>query len=88
MDSVVIMRFYKTTENGYIYLIGVGNGGTEITEEEYGTILEAINNKPQATDTKDYLLKEDLTWEEYEVEPVEDEPTAEEIVNILTGEEE
>lgn len=82
------MRYYKTVKNGYIYLVGVGNGGTEITEEEYDTILEVVHNKPQATDTKDYLLKEDLTWEEYEIEPVEPEPTAEEIINILTGESE
>lgn len=82
------MRYYKVTENGYIMSIGTGMSGIEITEEEYNTILDVVQNKPMSTETTDYMLKEDLTWEAYEVEPVEDEPTAEEIINILTGEEE
>lgn len=82
------MRYYKVTENGYIMSIGTGMSGIEITEEEYNTILDVVQNKPMSTETTDYMLKEDLTWEAYEVEPVEDEPTAEEIINILTGEQE
>lgn len=88
MDSVVIMRFYKTTENGYIMSVGAGTSGVEITREEYDIILDVIHNKPMSTETTDYMLKEDLTWEEYEIEPVEPEPTEEEIINILTGESE
>lgn len=80
------MKYYKITSNGYIISIGTGNGGTEITEEEYNEILSVIRNKPTPTKTTDYMLKEDLTWEAYTIEPVEPEPTAEEIVNILTGE--
>lgn len=82
------MRYYKVTENGYIMSIGVGTSGVEITREEYDIILDVIHNKPASVEGTDYMLKEDLTWEAYEVEPVEDEPTTEEIVNILTGESE
>lgn len=66
------MRFYKIVENDYIFSIGTGNSGTEITETEYNEILTAIRNKPEATETTDYRLKTDLTWESYEKEPVTD----------------
>ena len=81
------MRFYKDIQNGFIAAIGTGGGGVEITETEYETILEAIRNKPSRTDTTDYHLREDLTWEEYErIEPPdESEPSAEEVVDILLG---
>lgn len=80
------MKYYKITSNGYIISIGTGNGGTEITEEEYNEIFSVIRNKPTPTETTDYMLKEDLTWEAYVIEPVEPEPTAEELLDILTGE--
>ncbi|MBR2880783.1 MAG: hypothetical protein IKB96_00260 [Prevotella sp.] len=81
------MRYYKDLQDGYIVAIGTGGGGVEITETEYETILEAIRNKPSRTDTTDYHLREDLTWEEYErIEPPDDtEPSAEEVVDILLG---
>ena len=80
------MGYYKTIHDGYIYSIGTGNGGTEITESEYNEILTVIHNKPQATETTDYMLKADLTWEAYEMEPApEPEPTAEEVLDILLG---
>lgn len=78
------MRYYKHTSNGYIVSIGTGHGGTEITESEYNTILSVIANKPVATETTDYMLKEDLTWEEYEMEtPPEDGATPEELIEML-----
>ena len=80
--------WFKIIDNGYICGIGKGNTGTEITEEEYNTILSIIQTKPQSTATTDYRLKEDLTWEEYEVEPTPeppDLPTAEEALSILLG---
>ena len=64
------MRYYKNVDNGYILSIGTGNGGTKITESEYNEIMSIIQAKPQATETVDYRLKEDLTWESYEVEPL------------------
>lgn len=63
------MRYYKNINNGYILAIGTGGGGTEITEDEYGEIMTVIRNKPQRTETTDYRLRTDLTWEQIEVEP-------------------
>lgn len=80
------MRHYKVTDNGYILSVGTGNNGQEITETEYNEIMSVIQNKPMTTETTDYMLKEDLTWEAYQIEPVEPEPTTEELLNILTGE--
>lgn len=83
------MRYYKNIADGYIMSFGIGNGGTEITEQEYNEIMEVIQNAPQETNTIGYMLKADLTWEAYEKEPVEvDDATAEELLNILTGESE
>jgi len=63
------MNYYKQIENSYIIAIGTGGGGTEITAAEYDEIMAVIHNKPPATETIDYRLKEDLTWEQYQVEP-------------------
>lgn len=78
------MNYYKMINSGYITAIGTGTGGEEITEQEYNTILNVIRNKPQATETTDYALKTDLTWEAYTIEPVpEPDPTPEEIAEAL-----
>lgn len=82
------MKHYKVTDNGYILSVGTGNNGQEITETEYNEIMSAIQNKPMTTETTDYMLKEDLTWEAYQIKPVEPEPTTEELLDILTGESE
>lgn len=82
------MRLYKRVTDGFIMSIGQGNGGEEITFEEYNAIMNAIANKPQATETTDYKLKDDLTWEAYIIEPVEEDTTAEELLNVLLGEDE
>lgn len=68
------MRFYKSIESDYITAIGTGGGGVEITETEYNEIMSVIQNKPPRTETTDYHLKEDLTWEAYEreEEPMDD----------------
>jgi len=67
--------------------VGVGMGGTEISEAEYNTILSVIHNKPKATETIDYRLKEDLTWEAYEVEPPDPDPDIDDLTafEILMG---
>lgn len=62
------MKYFKQISDGYIVCIGTG-GGTEITETEYNEILSIIHDKPPATETTDYRLREDLTWEAYEVLP-------------------
>lgn len=83
------MRYYKQIENGNIIAIGTGGGGVEITETEYNAILSVIRNKPPRTETTDYHLKTDLTWEEYErPSDPESEPSDEdkaEAYDILTG---
>lgn len=84
------MRYYKAIENGYITAIGTGGGGTEITAQEYDQIMSIIQNKPPRTETTDYHLREDLTWEAYErpADPIDDEPLeAEEALDVLMGEE-
>lgn len=82
------MRYYKAINNGYITAIGIGGGGTEITETEYNTIMYLIQDKPPRTANTDYHLREDLTWEEYEriePDPEEEELDAEEALRIITG---
>lgn len=61
---------YKIIEDGYIVGIGENIGGEEITEEEYEEIMNVINNK-QRQEGKGYKLKEDLTWEEYDLPVIE-----------------
>ena len=43
-------RYYKQTDGMYILAIGVGAGGTEITEAEYNTLLAEIRSKAQLVD--------------------------------------
>ena len=78
-------RYYKYVHDGYISGIGVGATGTEIEEEEFNTILSVIHAKPARTDTTDYKLREDLTWEPYPVDPPSDEIDAEEALAIIMG---
>lgn len=83
------MRFYKLIEGNYIVAIGTGGGGVEITEAEHNSIMAVIQSKPPRTETTDYHLKTDLTWEEYErPSDPESEPSDEEkaeAYDILTG---
>ena len=81
------MRFYEIIQDGYILAIGTGNGGTEITESEYNAILDIIHTKPAATETTDYRLKTDLTWEQYAVDPPDPDPDIDdsELLDILMG---
>lgn len=69
------MRYYKIINSSYLIAVGHGSGGTEITEAEYSNLLEVIHNKPNAPDSYDYRLREDLEWELYELPiiPTEDE---------------
>ena len=79
-------RFYKSENSGYIDMIGTGGGGVEITESEYNNLLSTLHSKPSETETIGYRLKTDLTWEQYEKEPMsEPDPTPEEALSILLG---
>ena len=78
--------FYKIITNGYITVIGTGNGGTEITEEEYNSLLDHIRNCPEAPSGYGYRLKEDLTWELYELPVVPDEEiSSDELLTMIEG---
>lgn len=81
------MRYFEHIDNGYILAIGTGNGGTEITESEYNIIFDIIHNKPAATETTDYRLKTDLTWEPYAIDPPDPDPELDdsEALDILLG---
>ena len=67
------MEYFKTVIDGIIYGIGKSEKGN-ITEAEYNAILSVIKSKPPVTETTDCRLREDLTWEEYSVEPPDPEP--------------
>lgn len=66
------MRYYKHIENDYVLYIGTGPGGEEIKAEEYAQILDTIRSRPTAEAGYGYRLKADLTWELYELPPVEE----------------
>ena len=57
--------------DGYIVCYGNGAGGNEITPEEEAELFHALDTKPMPTETTDYKLKDDYSWEAYEVPPPE-----------------
>ena len=71
--------YQKNTVNGYITSLVSGVSDGNITQEEYQTILSVIRAKPTPPQGFDYRLREDLTWELYElpVVPPEDEEATE-----------
>jgi len=44
------MRYYKLIEENKLIAIGTGSGGTEITKEEYETLLAEIREKASLVD--------------------------------------
>jgi len=81
---------FKIVIDGYIAALTNG-GGTEITESEYNTIMQKIQNKPTDPEGYTYKLRADnLEWELVELPPVEPEPLTDEealtrYANSLTG---
>ena len=78
--------YQKNTENGYIVSIVKGVTDGNITEEEYNAILSVIHNKPAPPEGYDYRLKENLTWELYElpiVQPEDEEATEDDYKSAL-----
>lgn len=76
--------YYKLTKDGYITVIGTGEGGTPITEEEYENIQNVLQSRPTADEGYVYRLKEDLTWEMVEATVVEDEDSEISGIELLT----
>lgn len=70
--------FYKYINDRYIIGVGTGSGGEKITEKEYNSILEKINNRPEAPEGFSYRLTTAMEWELCEVPKTE--PTTEEII--------
>ena len=68
-----MVRHYKYVNDGYVIMVGVGAGFTEISAEEYQTIINAIRNKPADNEKIGYRLKENLTYEAYELPKIEEE---------------
>lgn len=92
------MKYFKIIVDGYVIGIGTGLDGDEITEQEYAEIYAAIQSRPTPPEGKDYRIKTDLTWEEYDLPPApEPEPSTpedqiaelesglDEVVTILEG---
>lgn len=61
--------FKKYEKDGYIICLGTGK---EISEEEYNTILQKINNRPQAPESYTYCLTSALEWELKKIPPKDD----------------
>ena len=83
------MRYYKQLSDNYILAIGTGDGGEEITEQDYNEIMSVIQSCPNEKG-KGYRLKTDMTWEEYDLPPMpepsdDDEISTDEALNILLG---
>ena len=85
--------FAKIIENGFITAIGTGIAGAEITESEYNTIMQKIQNKPTDPSGYTYKLRADtLEWELVELPPapepsedVDDSEALTRYANELTG---
>lgn len=81
------MRYFEVQKDGYILGVGKGLFGTEIDESRYNAVLAALPLKPPATETTDYRLKLDLTWEPYPIDPPDPDPELDdsELLDILMG---
>lgn len=75
--------FYKYINDKYIIGVGTGSGSEEISEQEYNSILDKINKRPEAPEGYSYRLTTAMEWELCEVPKTE--PTAEE--EIIESEE-
>lgn len=77
------MRYYKIINDGYLIAVGIGVGGTEITEAEYNSLREFFSTKPTAPEGYDYRLKDTLEWELYELPII---PPTEEVEELTYDE--
>lgn len=68
------MRYYKVETDGLIQVVGIGQGGKEITKIEYDRIIALVGNCSDAPKGFSYRLKDDLTWELVELPPEDMDP--------------
>lgn len=68
------MRYYKTINDNYLSMVGIGNGGEEITESEYTELMNLISNRPTAPKGFGCRLTTGLVWELYELPVAEPDP--------------
>ena len=81
------MRYYMIADNSYIYEVGIGMSGEEISEDLYAEIMDLLKERPVPTETTDYRLTVALAWEPYQVQPIEpSELDAESALAIILGE--
>jgi hypothetical protein len=64
---------FITKNDGYI--VAFGKAENEEATEEYNRLTEVMKSKPVAESGFDYRLKEDLTWELFELPIIEETPT-------------
>lgn len=79
--------YFKIVSDGFVLGVGTGNGGLQITQEEYQTIVELIQEKPSAPSGYTYMLTEALEWQLVElppVPPVDDPATPEDYEDALS----
>lgn len=69
---------YKYINDNFIIGVGTGFCGEEISEQEYNSILDKINNRPEAPEGYSYRLTTAMEWELAEVPKTE--PTTDEII--------
>ncbi len=74
------MRYYKILSDDRPTVIGVGEGGIEITEAEYNSLKNIIDNRPAAPTGYGYRLTAELEWELYELPLVENDEVSDEEV--------
>ena len=85
------MAYQKVIDNGYVVGVGINSSKSGITESEYSTIMQKIQNKPVDPNGYQYRLRADnLEWELVELPPIEPEPLTDEealtrYANELTG---
>jgi len=79
------VRYMKVVINGHILAIGKGEGGTEITEAQYNTILSKLSDKPADIEGHRWLLTESLEWELAELPPVGNDISDSDALNIIIG---
>lgn len=82
-------RYFVSKQGGYIQGVYEGTAGeNEITRAAYEAVIAAVQAMPEAPAGKGYRLKEDLSYEAYDLpENEEQKSDIAEAIGILTGEE-